>query len=86
MFEPICVSSSDVPHAEPDTISGLHGDELRPLAIRAVGDLDHTFACSLLAVDPRNLILIQINVGGGTVRGQVSVVDGRDCEVLAKIL
>lgn len=85
MSEPVYLSSSNVPHTEPDTISRLHGNQLRPFGLRAVGDLDDTLASTLLAMDPRNLILSQINMRGGTVRSQMSIVDGGDCEVLAKI-
>lgn len=79
------LSSSNVPHAKSDTVGRLHGKELGPLGLRAIGDFDNTGARALFTIDPRNLILSQIDVGSGTIRGQMSVVDGRDCGVLAKI-
>ena len=79
------LSSSDVPHTQPDTVGRLHGNELGPFALRAVGDLNHSLACSLLAIDPSDLIPSQIDVGSGTIGRQVSIVDSRDCRVLAKI-
>ena len=85
MFGPMYLSPSDVPHTQPDTVGRLHGNELRPFALRAVGDLNHSLACSLLAIDPRNLIPSQIDVGSGTIGRQVSIVDSRDCRALAKI-
>lgn len=79
-------STSNVPHAQTDTVGRLHGDELRPLAVRAVGDLDYSFPSSLLTIDPRNLVLGQIDMRSGTIRRQVSVVYCWDFEVLAEIL
>lgn len=80
------LSSSDVPHSHPDTVSRLHGDELGPFGIRAVRDLDYTLACALFTIDPRKLILTQIDVGNGTIGSQVGIIDGRDFKVLAKVL
>lgn len=86
IFEPSLLFSSDVPHAEPDTVGTLKRNELGPFGVRTVRDLDDAFACLLFTVDPRNLILLQVDVGSGTIGCQMGVVDGRDCEALAKIL
>ena len=84
IFEPIYLSSSDVPHAKWNAVERVHGNELGPLSIRAIGDFDDA-ASALFSIDPRDFVPIQIDVGSSTVRGQMSIVDGRDLEVLAKI-
>ena len=61
------LSSSNVPHTHADGVGRLHGDELGPLAIGPVRDLDDSFASTLLAVDSRNFVLGQINVRSGTI-------------------
>lgn len=81
---PLYLSTSNVPHAEADAIGGLHGNELWPFGIGAVGDLNYSFALTLLAVDPRNFVLSQIDVRSGTIGSQVGIVDGGDCALLAK--
>ena len=77
------LSSSNVPHTEGDSVGALHGDKLGPFGLRAIRDFDDRFACSLLTVDPRKLILSQIDVGSRTIRSQVSIVDRRNYRVLA---
>lgn len=67
MFEPVSLPSSNVPHTEADLIGRLHGDELGPLGIGTVRNLDNTLALSLLAIDSRNLVLGKINMGDGTI-------------------
>ena len=62
MFEPVYLSSSNVPHTEPDIVSRLHGKQLRPFGLGAVGDLDDSLASTLLAMDPRNFVLSQIDM------------------------
>lgn len=80
MFEPVSLFSSNVPHTEVDLIGRLHGNELRPFSIRTVRDLDHSLALSLLTIDPRDFVLMQIDVRSGTIRSQVGIVNGRDYE------
>ena len=79
------LSSSNVPHTEPDTIGAFHGDKLGPFGFRAIRDLDGRLALSLLTVDSRDLALCQIDVGSRTIRSQVSIVDRRNCKVLANM-
>ena len=76
---------SNVPHTHANTVRRLHGDELGPLSVRAIRDLDDWFASSLLAMDSRNLTLGQIDMRSGTIGSQVSIVNRWDCEMLDRL-
>ena len=84
MFEPMYLSTSNVPHTHTDAVGRLHRKQLGPLCIRAIGDLNHTLVSPLLPIDPRSFSLLHVDVSNSTIGGQVSVVDRGDCKALAK--
>ena len=85
MFMPMYLSFSNVPHAQMDIGFFVHFNELGPFRLGSTRNLDNTLTRLLFPMNPRDFTLGQIDVGNGTIRSQVGIVDSGDYAVLAEI-
>lgn len=85
MFEPMCLTTSNVPHAQLGAAVRMYREQLRYFGLRAIRNLYDCLIVSLFLVHLRTSSRIHVEVSNSTIGGQVSVVHRWDCETLAQI-